>query len=58
VAVTNAGEAATILEKLATSPGGVLAGSAMTREPGGFYSIKDKKRTITVGIASNELVAG
>jgi hypothetical protein len=58
VAVGNAAAATAILAKLATAPGGVLAGSAMTREPGGFYAIKDKRRVINVGIASNELVAG
>ncbi len=58
VAVRNAAVAAAILGKLATAPGSVLVGSAMTREPGGFYSIKDKMRTINVGIASNELVGG
>ena len=58
VAVGNAAAATAILAKLATAPGGVLAGTAITREPGGFYAIKDKRRVINVGIASNELVAG
>lgn len=58
-AVRNATTAATTLGKLMTAPKSVFtAATHVTRLPGGFYAVHEKKQTIVVGVTGGDIVAG
>jgi hypothetical protein len=57
--VSDPGAAARDLSKLLTAPRSVLGQASTTSDlGGGFYAIKQRKITITVGVAGDQLVAG
>jgi hypothetical protein len=59
VAVSDPGTAAADLAKLVTQPKAVFSSATSVSKLGaGFYALKERKQTITVGIAGNQLVAG
>ncbi len=58
-AVANAGQVSQIVTKLATQPGAFFAHSTKTQSlGGGFYSVRDGKTTLTIGVAGGELLVG
>jgi hypothetical protein len=59
VGVSNPAQASQDLAKLATTPNSLFAGATSVRKlPGGMYAVKRGKKTITVGVVGNQLVAG
>jgi hypothetical protein len=57
--VSNPASAASILSKLVSAPRRAFSNTtAVARLGGGFYAIKHPGTTITIGIASNQLVVG
>ncbi len=58
-AVSDPSSAATTVRKLMSAPRSVFSSAtSVTRLPGGFYAVHEKKQTIVVGVSGNELVAG
>jgi hypothetical protein len=58
-AVANASQVSQIVTKLATQPGAFFAHPTKAKSlGGGFYSVKDGKTTLTIGVAGGELLVG
>ncbi len=59
VTVSDPATAASDLNKLATQPRSVFSkATSVSKLGGGFYAVKERKQTITVGVLGNQLVAG
>ncbi|MDQ6745462.1 MAG: DUF3352 domain-containing protein [Actinomycetota bacterium] len=59
IGVSDPPAAANDLAKLATTPHGLFThAEKITKLPGGFYAIKERRRTINVGVIGSQLVAG
>ncbi len=59
IGVSDPAAAANDLTKLASTPHGLFThAEKITKLPGGFYAIKERRRTINVGVIGSHLVAG
>jgi hypothetical protein len=59
VGVSDAGKASQVLSKLMSDPGAAFGGGTTAHSlGGGFYHLKERKTTLTIGVVANQLVVG